>query len=253
MINKDSETTFDTIKAQTLGALFTAYSMLPKVFASLNLLTPPILIYSGAYFLAGLLKKVFERISCEEVQMIDRQTIGLIRGKCMVCKLQFVVLSYSMQAEYNNPMDMVRKAFGILINSIEVDPYSESAKYVLVCLKEILEKIKQTMMLEDFMEFDVITKLMATLMDLLGRLYTRAEHKEYRKTIIEMIGHCYFEDENDNYLVMIKTLSEKLLASEDNCNNISVEDSVLRIFGDISGMMGAVSSTKVAIAIIRIW
>lgn len=252
-LNKDAEGTFDAIKAQTLGALFTAYSLLPKVFGALNQPTPAIVTYSGAYFLTGLLKKMFEKISCEEVQMIDRQTIGLIRGKCLVCKLDFINMSFTTQAEYSNPMDMLRKSFNILIGSIEADPFSEPSKYVLTCIKEILEKVKQTMLLDDFMEFDAVSKLVSTLMDLLSKFYMRAEHKEYRKLIIESIGNCYFEDENDNYLVMIKSLADKLLTVDERSLSLNSEDTILRLFADISGMMLAVNSTKVAIAVIRIW
>lgn len=252
-LHRDSESTFDGLKAQTLGCLFTAYSLLPKLSTFMGDRIPNVVTFSGAYFLTGLFKKVFERVTCEEVQMIDKQTIGLIRGKCLVCKLTFVNLSFNTQVEYNNIIDMLRKGFTILLNSVEANPYSESSKYVLNCLKEILEKIKQTMQLEDFMEFDVVTKLVSTLMEMLQTQYSRAEHKEFRKVIIETIGQCYFEDENDNYLQTIKSLSSKLLSPSDSCKNESIENTILKIFSDISAIMRAVSSTKVAIAVIRIW
>lgn len=251
-MSKDTELSFETIKAQAIGVLFTAYAQVPKIFNALGQTIPPIISFSSSYFFSGLFKKMFEKITCEEVQMIDKQTIGLIRGKCMVCKLDFITQSYSTQSEYSNPVDMLRKGITIMLGSIEADPTAECTLYMLGCLKEIMERVKQTLLLEDFVEFDIVTKVVSSLMDVLNSSLRKAEHKKFRMVILEIIGNCYFEDEHDEYLTSIKQLADKLVSTEQRAED-SPQEMLLKTFCDISGMMKAVSSTKVAIAIIRIW
>lgn len=251
-LSRETELTFESIKAQAIGMLFTAYAQLPKLFNALGQPVPPIVTFSSSYFFAGLFKKMFERITCEEVQMIDKQTIGLIRGKCMVCKLDFITQSYETQSEYSNPVDMLRKGISIMLGCIETDPTSESTLYMLVCLKEIMERIKQTLLHEDFVEFDIVSKVVNSLMEVLNTNLRKAEHKRFRMAILEIVGHCYFEDEQDDYLANIKQLAEKLIVTEQRAED-SPQEVLLKTFCDVSGMMKAVSSTKVAICIIRIW
>lgn len=251
-LSVESEVTFENIKAQSIGVLFTAFTQLPKIFHALDQPIPQIVIYSCSYFFSGLFKKMFEKITCEEVQMIDKQTIGLIRGKCMVCKLDFINQSFTMQSEYSNPVDMLRRGISIMLSSIESKPTAECTLYMLTCLKEIIERIKEKMLIEDFMEFDIISKIVSSLMELLNTSLSRPDHKQFRMVILEIIGSCYFEDEKDNYLTSIMELAAKLF-SDDQRSKDSQQDTVLKIFCDVSGMMKAVGDTRVAIAVIRVW
>lgn len=251
-LNKDSESELNTIKAQSIGLLATAYGQLPRIFAAIGQPMPALAIFACNYFYAGMLKRMIDRLACESVRDADSLASSRIGGKMLVCKLEYIIESYRTQSEYSDAAGMIRYGISIMLGTMDSDSAAESTVYMLGCLKQIMKSIKKTLSLEDFVEFDVVSKVNSALLGMLDTRLRSVDHKNARMALVEIIGICYFADETDDYLDNIKQLADKLICTKQSDKD-TLQEIMLRTFYDLGGMMKAVSSTKVAISIIRIW
>lgn len=208
------------------------------------------------FFIECLAKKIIEKCSLETMQMIDSRTIGLIRGKVLICKWDFMNVLYSSQQYFSNPFEMIQVVTKMLVDILfKKSNCKIVSEFGLKAIKEVLEKIKQTLQLAEFLELESVNSTLKSLLELKDRAYSSIDFQEQRKLIFEAIGNCLFEDENDDYLFNITKISSSIFdqhVTQETVRSQHFESHVVQLFADLSGMMKAVSSTKVAIAIIRI-
>lgn len=157
-----------------------------------------------------------EKAAIEEVQMIDSQPtmIGLVKGKCFVCKQEYLIHSYSFQNEYNNPGAMLTSTLGILMEMVTIKAKSQTAKYLLRCIKEVFMKLKQAVQTKDFFECELVTQTVKNLMESCEKLFSRAEDSAKRTRVYDIVGVCFCEDETDNYLTNLQSIIGMILTKQ---------------------------------------
>jgi hypothetical protein len=172
--------------------------------------------FTLGYFLMTCTKKMVEKATIEEVQMIDSQPnmIGLVKGKCLVCNQGYLVHSYSFQNEYNNPGAMLNSTLSILMEMINIKSKSHSAKFLLRCIKEVFIKLKQSVQAKDFFECELVSQTVKKLMESCEKLFSRADDSAKRTRVYDIVGVCFCEDETDNYLSNLQSIINMILTKQ---------------------------------------
>ncbi len=172
--------------------------------------------YVLGYFLTTCTKKMVEKSTIEEVQMIDSQPkmIGLVKGKCLVCNQDYLIHSYSFQNEYNNPGAMLNSTLNILMEMVNIKSKSQAARYLLRCIKEVFMKLKQTVNTKDFFECELVSQTVKKLMENCEKLFSRVEDSAKRTRVYDIVGLCFCEDETDNYLPNLQSIINLILTKQ---------------------------------------
>lgn len=82
--------------------------------------------------------------------MIGIQTIGLVTDKCFVCKVDFIVGSLQYQQSLASAEDVFKMTVAIQFEIIGKRPYTQASRYCLENIKDIVEKFKLAVTLDDF-------------------------------------------------------------------------------------------------------
>lgn len=255
MVFKDAEAALESLKAEAVGSLFGETEALISIVSQLS--DPSFehtFVFCLTYFISSIGKKLIEKVSIEDMNTIDKGSSGLIRGRMLLIKWEWANQSINHQVLYSTPQQMLDQIIIILINLLQKMPYLPVSKYLLYTLNEIFEKLKKALTLEDFTNFPLLSEIISILLKMNKEVYLSVDHKGQRRRILEIVGGCYFEDENDDYLSNIRKMADTVLAQHLSPEAVGnkPDNALIKTFADVTGMMAAVSSTKVAIGIIRI-
>lgn len=187
-------------------------------------------------------------------------SLGMKRDKGLQCREEFFNASCSVQSDYQRPDELVISGVGVLLEMVKLKSRRSCSLYLLNCLKEVVEKFKNSINLEDFVGSQFVSSTANFLLDSNERLFSRAQDKEKRTKVFEIIGGCFCEDESDNYLENLQMLADSILAktrtvSAERLSEVArfdSQDTFVKLAADMTGLMSPVASARVAVSLIRI-